>query len=684
MFDFSESFDMSSVMENIFVDEVETTGVGGPRKKKKVSWGDDQEGLLCIEKQMTPEEREEDEEEKEKSFAPRTPRFRVCSEDLELHWSDSDTDSVCVVEEDEKNILTNITGNTTANASQEEFGESISDSVLNQVMRKQEEEDVGRNLEISEGMLVAMDCLNSQVSFSDVDLVETSPQQHGGTRKRRKLTQLNEANPSNCTDEDIFCDSDTEPVPEEGGGGGEGEGRLCVVDVCSNREVFTSFQQELLHQTEFSLAVAVARHEENVAREPNKNVLEVDLGVVVGVAISWSHLQSFYIQLEEDNEAPDDSLTPPDDDTSISLEERLSLVRSALCRPEATVAASDFKCQAGLVYSVTGEMARCGARDPLVAGWLLDPTATQNTLNRLLLDLRPDLALHLLATLGSAPGYGSVSANPGGCQPARYRALAEAAIVNIVDSKLRDKLDSVGLLGHYHQVEMKCQKILVKMELSGMGINEREYEDTRLLLDARMKIIEDSAYQQAGRHFSLSSPPDVCKVLYTEQRLPLNGDPTLSSKPGRGRVKPSSAKESLEKLVALGHRLPGLVLEHRRLSSAISKTVAPLLSVCQPHPVLGSPRVYCRTITNTSTGRVSLQEPNMQNIPKDFPVELTSELRRRALGRRSARRKANNSSLALTPLSRLLSPLEPSTTVSLRLAVTPAEGNVLLSAGNNS
>ena len=680
MFDLSESFDMSSVMENIFVDEVETAG--GQRKQKKVSWGDDQEGPLCTEKLMTPEDKEEMEEvekETEKSFVPETPRFKVCSEDLELHWSDSDTDSVCVVEENEE-VFSNTTSNTTTNTSVEEFGESISDSVLNQVMSKQEEEDVARNLELSEGMLVAMDDLNSQVSFSDVDLVETSPLENRWGRKRRKLTQLNEANTSNAED-DMFCDSDTEPSSISGVG--EEAGRLCVVDLCSNREVFTSFQQEFKLQTEFSLAVAVARYEENIAKEPSKEVLLVDHGVVVGVAICWSRLVSFYLQLEEDTESPDDSLTPPDDEASISLDERLSLVRSLLSRDEAVVAASDFKFQANLLYSVTGMMVRCRARDPLVAGWLLDPTATQNTLNRLLLDLSPELA-HLLATLGSAPGYGSVSANPGGSQPARQRAVAEAVIVNSLHSKLTDKLSSLGLLEHYQQVEMNCQRILVKMELAGMGINEREYEDTRLLLDARLRIIEDSAYKMAGRHFSLSSPPDVCKVLYTELKMPLNGDPKLPSKPGRGGrggVKPSAAKESLEKLAALEYKLPSLVLEHRRLSSAISKTLAPLLSVCQPHPVLGCPRVYSRSITNTSTGRVSLQEPNMQNIPRDFPVELTSELRRRALGRRSSRRRQNNSSLALSPLSRLLSPLEPSTTVSLRLAVTPSEGNILLSAG---
>merc|ERR1712240_867729 len=83
----------------------------------------------------------------------------------------------------------------------------------------------------------------------------------------------------------------------------------------------------------------------------------------------------------------------------------------------------------------------------------------------------------------------------------------------------------------------------------------------------------------------------------------------------------------------------------------------------------------------TATGRVSLHEPNLQNIPKSFQVELTEDLKKKALGRRpSSRRRTNSSSLALNPLARLLAPAEPSTTVSLRHAVIPLEGNLLLSA----
>merc|ERR1719427_1461591 len=46
----SDTFDMSSVMENIFLEEVE----GGTVKKsrKKVSWGDEHEGILVMEKEI--------------------------------------------------------------------------------------------------------------------------------------------------------------------------------------------------------------------------------------------------------------------------------------------------------------------------------------------------------------------------------------------------------------------------------------------------------------------------------------------------------------------------------------------------------------------------------------------------------------------------------------------------------
>ena len=64
-------------------------------------------------------------------------------------------------------------------------------------------------------------------------------------------------------------------------------------------------------------------------------------------------------------------------------------------------------------------------------------------------------------------------------------------LVNSVTQELKKVLEKNVLLKHYEEVEMKCDTVLLKMELTGMGLNEREYEDTRLLLEARLRIVED-------------------------------------------------------------------------------------------------------------------------------------------------------------------------------------------------
>ena len=692
---FDCTFDMSSVLETIFVTEAETTE---GRSKKRVSWGDEKDGVLCVEKEITPQSSQVTQESAQTpakpnnvNLQPKTPKYKVCSEDLDLHWSGSDSgDSDCVIEEEDKEENDEVFKEDEANESEDVFGDTISDSLLVRAFDQQNVE----NRELSVGMMEAVQGMDTLDDFS---LDEAHLTREPERRKRKKRLQLDK----DLSSQQILSgsDSDESETPSN-----TDMTQFAVVDVCSNRELFKTFSSEWKTRTKFSLAVGVSRCSEV---EDKERCLYIDNGVVCGLAVSWSPLTCFYISLHNEGgqDSLNDSLRPPDVDTEISLREKVTLIRSVITSERVIITAVDWRRQALLLYHVTGEVMRGRASDPCVASWLLDPAAGQPTLARLVLDTAPDLA-SLLPTLGTSPGYGSVASCPQSDQPARYRALAEAALVSFVDTSLRSTLSARGLLCHYTQViimmmimimivmmiimchytqvEMPCQQVILGMELSGMGLNEREYEDTKLLLEARLRIIEEVSYRLAGRPFSLSSPPDICKVLYHELRLPVNGDPKLSMKNvgrGRGSIRLSANKEILEKLIASGHKLPALVLEHRRLSSALSKTLSPLLHVSSLHPVLQQPRVYPTALTHTATGRVALQEPNLQNIPKDFQVELTADLKKKALGRRvSSRRRANSSSLALTPLARLLSPADPSTTVSLRLAMTPVEGNLLVSA----
>ena len=671
------------------------------------------------------------------SSMPATPRIAICSEELSLHWSDSggegedDAGADDAFTGDE-----NITVETSGNPTMETYGnqdmdldvnmvtmETMSASLLDHAM--EEEVVVQHNVKHPSvkvedmGLKAVGSCENLHKSVSRSETpsktgrqIATRAQRRGRRRKAGGgWSRGSRRRQSSKSPGVILSDSEGGSEDQEGDlikgavqcsklvvsevNQEENKGillsnveqasqslsqlsELCVIDVNTSKQLLDSFAREWRARKSFSLAVAVER-----SSETSCPILDVGVGRVVGVAVSWSAFDVFYIGLTVSQHPVDDTLCPATQDVDIKLEDLLDLI-GEMVESKACITAMTWRQQMGLIYSVTGKFPSGSARDPAVAGWLLDPGSPPATLARLVVDHCPAL-LSLLPTLGSGPGTGSLALNPASNQPARQRAVAEAALVRHLMRALEQDLEKANLGQHFTKVEMGSEIVLGWMELTGMGVNEAEFEDCRLLLQARLKIIEEKSYREAGRHFTFSSPQDICKLLFHELRLPVNGDPKLTLKmvrPGKQGLKLSAAKEVLERLVARGHTLPGLVLEHRRISAALNTTVTPLLQGAALHPELGGARLYPTAVTHTATGRVSLHEPNLQNVPRDFQVALTEELKAVALGKRAGRRRRrNSSSLALSPLERLLGPPDTSAaTVSLRHAIVPTEGNLFLSA----
>ncbi len=139
----------------------------------------------------------------------------------------------------------------------------------------------------------------------------------------------------------------------------------------------------------------------------------------------------------------------------------------------------------------------------------------------------------------------------------------------------------------------------------------------------RLHELQKEAHSLAGRPFSLSSPDEICQVLYKELGLPVNGEPGRRWT-GRSRGKsssnnnnnaPSSNKEALIRLKSR-HPLPAVILDWRKLRMAVSNTVYPMQRARKAHPWMGKDRIYTSCYTLTATGRVTLREPNIQSIPR--------------------------------------------------------------------
>lgn len=125
--------------------------------------------------------------------------------------------------------------------------------------------------------------------------------------------------------------------------------------------------------------------------------------------------------------------------------------------------------------------------------------------------------------------------------------------------------------------------------------------------------------------------------MFIELQLPPDGDPSnvgqlrgnkraVGHRKGRGRGTLSTSKEVLEKLKPL-HPLPSVILEWRRISSALTKVVFQLQKVKVHNTRADMYRIFCETQFHTATGRVSMTEPNLQNIPKDFEINLPGKFK---------------------------------------------------------
>jgi len=155
----------------------------------------------------------------------------------------------------------------------------------------------------------------------------------------------------------------------------------------------------------------------------------------------------------------------------------------------------------------------------------------------------------------------------------------------------------------FEQIEMPLVPVLARMEQTGVLVDTAKLKTQSGELASRMLELQQRAFGMAGRHFSLDSPKQLQQLLYDELKLPA----TFKTPSGQ----PSTNEEALEAL-ADQHELPRLILDYRSLAKLRSTYTDKLAEHVNPR----SGRVhtsYHQAVA--ATGRLSSNEPNLQNIP---------------------------------------------------------------------
>ncbi|XP_041066560.1 DNA polymerase theta [Carcharodon carcharias] len=443
---------------------------------------------------------------------------------------------------------------------------------------------------------------------------------------------------------------------------------LTIIDVASSRVLFQTFITEWKTKQRFALAAACEKRarvlspsseiggrfkqaQATVKVQVKTNGFEVsshkDL-VVIGLCVSWGGKDAYYISLQETQENTEgdlsNSLAPPPLDPELSVKERLLHVRSCLqqgvtTEAQCSIVTYDFKQQYKTLLEACNISMEGIYEDPKVACWLLDPGSNERTLHNMVTNFLPQ-ELALLEGVSSSHGVQSLGLSANTDISGRYRASIESVLVYDIMNQLNMLLKKENLQDVFWNVEMKTQYCLALLEMNGIGFSTAECENQKCLMQSKLAFIEAQTYQLVGHSFSLTSPDDIAEVLFSELKLPPNGDTNTNGKRTLGSTRRkapagrhcrlakqfSTNKEALEKLKPL-HPLPGLILEWKRITNAMTKVVFPLQREKQLHPQLGMERIYSISQTHSATGRISFIEPNLQNVPKDFEIEMPAMIR---------------------------------------------------------
>nr|WP_217345972.1 DNA polymerase I [Noviherbaspirillum sp. L7-7A]MBV0880330.1 DNA polymerase I [Noviherbaspirillum sp. L7-7A] len=155
----------------------------------------------------------------------------------------------------------------------------------------------------------------------------------------------------------------------------------------------------------------------------------------------------------------------------------------------------------------------------------------------------------------------------------------------------------------YEKIELPTSFVLQKVERNGVLIDCELLATQSNELGRRMLEIERQAYELAGQPFNLNSPKQIGEIFFDKLKLP------VVKKTPSGT--PSTDEEVLQKL-AEDYPLPKVLLDYRSLSKLKSTYTDKLPRMLNP----GTGRVHTNYAQAVAvTGRLSSNEPNLQNIP---------------------------------------------------------------------
>lgn len=156
----------------------------------------------------------------------------------------------------------------------------------------------------------------------------------------------------------------------------------------------------------------------------------------------------------------------------------------------------------------------------------------------------------------------------------------------------------------FYNVEMPLMKVLAKIELTGVKLDEKWLAQESVDLENDLRILESKIFELSGEEFNMNSPKQLGEILFDKMQL----DPK-AKKTKTGQY--ATSEDVLQKLSSK-HEIITSILEYRTLQKLKSTYVDAL-----PGQIDKKDNRVHTTFAQTvaATGRLASVNPNLQNIP---------------------------------------------------------------------
>lgn len=367
-----------------------------------------------------------------------------------------------------------------------------------------------------------------------------------------------------------------------------GEDTVASVEAVTGRislEKRTHLYQQVLPGLGMQLFLEKLLMQEQVAFDIMRSSLNPINAEIVGIAFSWSPGKGYYLPV------PKDKL-----DASQVLEQLRAFFESEKIEKIGQNLKKDIKTLRNYKLNLKGPLF-----DTMIAHYLINPDMRHglDVLSETYLNYTPVFAEELLGKGKKQKSLQDIS-----IEELTEYGVENADIILQLKQFFTTELKEASTEKLFQEIEIPLLKVLAEMELEGIRLDPATLLELSAELGQDIAVLELQIYKAAGEEFNIGSPKQLGIILFEKLKL--------MDKPKKTKTGQYSTSEDILSNLATEHEIVRQVLDYRGLVK-LKNTYVDVLPL-QVYDQSG--RIHTDYVqTTAATGRLSSNNPNLQNIP---------------------------------------------------------------------